>query len=217
MDLVQASLVAERCQRNWYHSRPVSKDDVDTLVQVATNMPTKQNIGYYSLLVSTNQKLNDVVHDSAIFEEDEANNKWRNAQVSAPLLFLYYHKWSRNDADAINPDDCEEDYYVNTNLGIGISSGATALAASYLGYKTGFCSCISQTILEENVHKAFTDESLRKIFLNVSNSKDIVGLGIGYPHPEHHRQDVVRCDGVEGKVWDRIISFDKEIHVDRVL
>ena len=57
MDLIQASLVAERCQRNWDHSRPVNKDDVDTLVQVATNMPTKQNIGYYSLLVSTNQKL----------------------------------------------------------------------------------------------------------------------------------------------------------------
>lgn len=217
MDLIQASLVAERCQRNWDHSKPVNKDHIDTLVQVATNMPTKQNINYYSLLVSTNQKLNDIVHDSAIFEGDKASDKWRNSQVSAPLLFLYYDRWSKHDADEINPHDTEDDYYLNTHIGVGISSGATALAASYLGYKTGFCSCISQSKLEENVYKEYTDESIRKIFFNVANGKNVLGLGIGYPNPEHNRQDVVRTDGIEGGVWDRIISYNKEIHVDRVL
>ena len=61
MDLIKASLVAQRCQRNWDYSTPVTSEDVETLTKVATTMPTKQNVDYFELLVSTNAKFNQMV------------------------------------------------------------------------------------------------------------------------------------------------------------
>ena len=93
MDFIQASLIAERCQRNWNYDIPVKDQDIETLIQVAINMPTKQNVDYYELIVSTNKNFNKSCYDSAINPDDpyfeSEPNKLRNGQVNAPLLFIW--------------------------------------------------------------------------------------------------------------------------------
>ena len=124
MDFITASQTAERCQRNWDRSAPVSQEDIETIIKTATTMPTKQNVRYYNLVVSTNQEFNDVVHDSAMDSsvgsfKNTKRDKWRNAQVSAPLLLLYYPRSaSLTELQEINPTDPESVHRDNTNISI---------------------------------------------------------------------------------------------------
>jgi len=41
----------QHCQRNWDHSKPVLDEDVTNLVNIATQMPIKQNNDYFDLVV----------------------------------------------------------------------------------------------------------------------------------------------------------------------
>ena len=44
-----------RCQRNWDHSKPITKDVVEFLTKVATLSPSKQNDRHYGVCVVTNK------------------------------------------------------------------------------------------------------------------------------------------------------------------
>ena len=160
MDLIEASRTAQRCQRNWDYSRPVTKEDIETLTKVATTMPTKQNIDYFELLVSTNAKFNQMCYDIAVNPDDpffaEGDNKLRNAQVNAPLLMIWVPNYNNPlmDDRAVNTTDDDGnltgDYEeCNRDIATGISSGSTALAAAQLGYKTGFCACMDWPKLKD--------------------------------------------------------------------
>lgn len=218
MDFITASQTAERCQRNWDRSAPVSQEDIETIIKTATTMPTKQNVRYYNLVVSTNQEFNDVVHDSAMDSSVDSfkntkRDKWRNAQVSAPLLLLYYPRSaSLTELQEINPTDPESVHRDNTNISIGISSGAASLTASYLGYKTGFCSCIEVQLLNKNVKEKFTDQRILDLTQAICDSEDIVGLGIGHPDSNFDRRVVVK----DGEDILHVNSFDKTISVDYI-
>ena len=70
MNPIDAAKIAERCQRNWDYSKPIPQDDIDTIVNTAKTMPTKQNRMYYRIIVSTNQKYNKKLYKLSINEDD---------------------------------------------------------------------------------------------------------------------------------------------------
>tara|TARA_A100001011_G_C14107297_1_gene755367 strand:- start:94 stop:759 length:666 start_codon:yes stop_codon:yes gene_type:complete len=220
MDFIQASLIAERCQRNWNYDIPVKDQDIETLIQVAINMPTKQNVDYYELIVSTNKNFNKSCYDSAINPDDpyfeSEPNKLRNGQVNAPLLFIWQNSLNgtetfderclvTRDIDGNNTGDYL-DHSVDT--AIGISSGATALAAAYLGYKTGFCACMDMpTLYRKNKETEFL-----KVSENLLKAHTTLFLGIGNPKDSMIRSDIEK----DGEVFKFIGSYDKDINVKRI-
>ena len=218
MDLIKASLVAQRCQRNWDYSTPVTSEDVETFTKVATTMPTKHNVDYFELLVSTNAKFNQMCYDIAVNPDDpyfaEGDNKLRNAQVNAPMLIIWVPNYNNPlmDDRAVNTTDDDGnltgDYEeCNRDIATGISSGATALAAAQLGYQTGFCACMDWPKLKDLVKKDFTDPELLRVVDKLGDKNNGLCLGIGHSNSNFKRTEVVK----DNKVVLKISSFDKEI------
>jgi len=213
MDHIQASDIAERCQRNWDYSRPVTDEDIKTLTHVATTMPTKQNVDYFELLVSTNPKFNQSCYDIAVNTLDpsysEENGNLRNAQVNAPLLMIWVPVYDNPAMTerVVDPGDERKTERGNRSLSIGISSGATALTAAQLGYKTGFCVCMDWPNLKDLVREDFTDPEVVRIVDKLGKNNEGLCLGIGHPDSGFKRTDVVK----DNKVVLQIRSFDKEI------
>ena len=210
IDLIKASSTAERCQRNWDHSTPVTSEDVETLTKVATTMPTKQNVDYFELLVSTNSKFNKMCYDIAVNPGDpyydEGYNKLRNAQVNAPMLMIWVPIYDNPliDDRAYPTGDYEDEY---RDIATGISSGATALAAAQLGYKTGFCVCMDWPKLKDLIKEHFTDPELLRVVDKLGDKNNGLCLGIGHSNSNFKRTEVVK----NNKVVLKISSFDKEI------
>lgn len=199
LNLIEAVKSAERCQRNWDHSKSIPQQDIEKIVQVATTMPTKNNRSYYELIVSTNRDFNRVCYEHAT---DPTNKHFtdrkihRNTQVDAPLLLL----WRPTDLDGIdNPfgNDYKKDFLVS----IGISSGAAVLTANQLGYKTGYCGCIRAKELFEKIE---TDYGIP-----VRTPADGLIVGFGNPDTSFSRVDCV-LDGEHGYTAETV---DKTIDI----
>lgn len=197
--LIEAAKSAERCQRNWDYSKPVSEDDIKKIVEIATTMPTKNNLAFYKLIVSTDKDFNRMCYRYAIDHKNKhfTNRKiHRNTQVTAPLLLV----WIPADLNEIdNPFNQNwEDSYVTS---VGISSGAAVLAANQLGYKTGFCGCFrTELILTEMKHR---------YNIPTPRFKRILAVGFGHPDENFNRVDCV-LDGEHGYTAE---SVDKNISI----
>ena len=134
----KAVKTAERCQRNWDYSIPIPDEDIKTLVEVATTMPTKQNRKFYDLIVSSNPEFNKICYTHAV---DPNNSHFvnreihRNTQANAPLIMI----WRTTDQTEVEASDMfKDDYMKNYYTSVGVSSGATVLTANALGYRTGY-------------------------------------------------------------------------------
>lgn len=199
VDLISLTQRAEHCQRNWDFSKPVISDHINMIVDAATNMPTKQNRPYYRLVCSTNLEFNRFCYDNATYDKDPSfkNNKFhRNGQVNAPLLLM----WTPDDEEkCLNPYD--DDYVDNFHLATGISSGAAAFAAGYLGYSTGFCICVNWPNVYANlVERGYPTPGYGAGLL----------LGIGHPDDNYKYNDVV-IDGIRRQT---VATMRKNIIVD---
>tara|TARA_B100000925_G_scaffold270333_1_gene232717 strand:- start:527 stop:1132 length:606 start_codon:yes stop_codon:yes gene_type:complete len=198
MNPIDAAKIAERCQRNWDYSKPIPQDDIDTIVNTAKTMPTKQNRMYYRIIVSTNQKYNKKLYKLSINEDDPSFEKkyHRNSQVLAPLTlsFIPPQKWPVHEFD----DDISKNFYTS----IGIASGVAAHTAATLGYRTGYCACIH----EETYEKLLTT----KLNLEFEHFGSGLILGIGHPNSLYKRWDVVVDNALRIKLDD---SCDKEIEI----
>lgn len=164
---------ARRCQRNWDYSKSVAKKDVVALADIAITMPSKQARTYFELIISTDQELNNFIRKNAIDRDHEwFHPEWQNNQVSAPVLFIYITTEDNlNELDTDHAIEADNAIDEDGIYAIGISSGAVALAANNMGYKTGFCRCFNgppiQDMLEERLGFEFHRIKLM--------------LGIGYP------------------------------------
>ena len=174
--LEQSSITAGQCQRNWDHSRSMSTSDVDSLISIAMNMPTKQNVLQYELIAITNRDMIEELFGIAVSVPNDSGYKtftgnefYRNGQVNASLLLLWVTS-TADDSDNIDSIDPANIDHYSKCIGAGISAGATALAANALGYRTGFCSCFDNKQISRFIAKhTDTGEFL------------ITSLGIGYP------------------------------------
>ena len=162
--LINASKIANQCRRNWAYEK-FNDEDLQTITSVATNMPTKQNVLNFELVVSTNVQVNEEFYRVAT-SEDDRSREWNNGQVNAPLLYIWCN--SPNVIEQMEKN-CQDESL--RDLCIGISSGAAALTATFLGYETGFCRCFEdddvERIIKENV-------GIEKLFPKLM-------LGVGHP------------------------------------
>jgi|DEB0MinimDraft_6_1074348.scaffolds.fasta_scaffold25553_2 hypothetical protein len=173
LNLIKSAHSAEHCQRNWDETLVVKEQDINDLVEICTTMPTKQNIPTYDLIVSKDIEYNKEIFKYCYNTQDSTHlkniekNIYPNPQVASQVLFIWltkYKAWNKNTPFDVFMDD--------VNLGIGISSGATALAANSYGYKTGFCKCFDGEGLNEFLQNSFD--------INKDNRVNLL-LGIGLP------------------------------------
>lgn len=195
--IINSASHAEKCQRNWDHSKALPKEDLDLLINVAKTMPTKQNQEYYQLIVSTDIDFNKEIYKISYYTESERAPSYKNHynyQVAAHALFLWCPFTNFNNKFG--------DYENTGRLSIGISSGAVSLLANQLGYRTGFCACFNLDLLIKKLND--------KLNLDIDHVE--VGLGIGIPNLNFASNEVVENNKVI-KVLDHRY---KDIKVHRV-
>lgn len=98
-----------------------------------------------------------------------------NTQLLAPVVFM----WTANKDESYTrlfdkEYDTEVDLVRHQSLNVGISSGAVAMAAHLLGYKTGFCGCYNPTNISKWLSVKHGIET---------NNFPVAILGIGTPDP----------------------------------
>lgn len=226
--------ISQRAQRNFDLTQQIPKYDLETLIYVATNSPSKQNETHFDLHVLTNhEKIRKVyeqtkrflLYDSKKNKDDIFGEKdgdfWQNnedsvhnSQTLANVLFI----WTENQGvsrggthsqaqSGVNNEVSSIRYNEQISYSIGISSGQVSMAAAMLGYKTGYCSAF----IKGPVKEICNTQKMPKLL-----------LGIGYEnlnidrrqHAETLNKDVTA--GFEtGKSSEKWIfpSFDKKIDV----
>ncbi len=204
--LITASEYAEHCQRNWDHSQSMPLEDVQALVDIAKNMPTKQNEEYYQLVVSVNPELNRLLYDISI-DPDNPDTIQRNTQVDAHAVFV----WFLNPPEKLSMTETEnkkgflDTFRLNAKTAIGISSGSVALSACHMGYRTGFNQCF-----EEYKLKDLLIEWGIKSLGTANNTPELI-LGVGIPQADTPWNHVLTDDGTLSRI---IETYDKNIRYD---
>jgi nitroreductase len=115
------------------------------------------------------------------------NQRNFNTQILAPVVFM----WTGNRDDTYkrlfdSEYDTDIEMARHQSLNVGISSGAVAMAAQLMGYKTGFCGCYNPS----NISKWLS--SRHGI---VDNNFPITILGVGTPDPAKVSNLCVDVDG----------------------
>jgi nitroreductase len=173
---------AERCQRNYDITQLLPKEHVDYILSVCTTMPSKNNKNLYRLLAIQNTSISKKIYIKGAWAAGDPNlkevpNQYRNGQVYAPLLLIW------DGSICPKGRNSREDHL----MAVGISSGAAALAAAELGYKTGFCVCFEEKKVEGVLNKHIGQTLNLKITLM---------LGIGLPDSRFDRKECVLNDKV---------------------
>ena len=225
---------SQRAQRNYDLSKTIPQADLETLIYVASNSPSKQNETHYSLHIYTDQTLIKQIYDhtkkftlmspkenlEGLFGVDENGKYWqddtravKNSQILANALFVYVREEgaARGGTHMAGKEHRDSKamvlYEEQINFSIGISVGQLTLAANLLGYKTGICS-------------AMDDNSIKQL-IGVKNRVKLL-VGVGYAnsdvdrrlHSETLNKDVPERfrNGDLNELW-RFPSFEKNIKV----
>lgn len=195
-NIVHGSKNAEHCQRNWLRDYSVPKTDIDAMVHVATNMPSKQNLDYFKLIVSTDAQLNRFVYENSITSDGTPVN--RNAQTDANILFIYVEQSNF----LTNTIAREENYYHQRTLSIGISSGALTLAANQMGYRSGFCQCYLKPEIKAK---------LIEYGVSIEEGEDVELLvGVGKPNADVKWSKILND---QDQIINDAGSLNKEVYV----
>lgn len=214
--LIAASKNAEHCQRNWDRSQSITLADVQALVDIATNMPTKQNEEYYQLVVSVNPELNRLIYRLSI-DPDNSTTIHRNAQLDAHAVFVWFlqnpEQLSMSDkknvipsmivkpeqlsmSDKKNRAGFFDDFRLNAKTSIGISSGAVALSACQMGYRTGFNQCFDADLLKDLMIEWGIEN------LTDEYNRPELALGVGIPQADIPWNYVMGDNGKRIKIVD---------------
>ena len=213
-ELIDYSKSANHCQRNWDYTQKIPQKDIDIIVNTAINMPTKQNLKTYKLLVSDdldfNHQLYELATDPLNPQSFDRPLPHRNMQVYAPLLLIFAR--IPLDLDQIDPNILERSHFnrmsqgessTHYSMSVGIASGAAALAANQMGYSTGFCQCFDHKKLS-----LFFKEKNIQYF----NYQSLITLGIGKPLEKYNWNDLVYNNIHSGTVP----IYNKQIDVQRI-
>ena len=191
------SQIVNHCQRNWDYT-PIPKQHIDHIVNAGRFMPTKQNHETYTIVKITNPTVISRLYEQAY--NSNSLNYGHQPQVDAPLLLAFLIN-RKKSSSGDNPN--KEVDYNQKMLEIGLSAGACALQAAELGYKTGFCRCLSDpnAMLKKTMK---LDRTLYQL---------VVLLGIGLPDPTlaHNIQKVKtptfpQRDGAVNKMFTKSIE-----------
>ena len=224
-NIIKAVDDVKRAQRNYDLTKSIPQEDLETLIYVATNSPSKQNETHFNLRVYTDPIVIKEIYDRTkqftfqtnketdkIFTDDRLENKHKadrkytvtNSQIYANAIFVYCDD-ERNIRGgthiiAQRPNSTEiakETFFEQKAMSIGISSGQLVLTAGLLGYKTGYCSAFERGL--DN------PDSVENLLSTLTEPRLIVG--VGYPnesmhhleHPEVYNKDIEIKEGKHGK------------------
>lgn len=151
MELFKAIHRSQHVQRNYDLTRDMPEDDIATIVTAATQCPSKQNVAFYKLHVTTDRNIIGQIYTCC-----KAASNPDNPQVLGNLVFVFeeYENYDKNSPNtnaeiraAVNPSS---DYHEKALTilesdrftALGIAAGYVNLVSSQLGYSTGCCSCI---------------------------------------------------------------------------
>ena len=196
--LKNASTTTNKAQRNYDLTKNIPQEDLDTLIHVAVNSPSKQNETHYSLHVYTDQTIIKQIYShtkkfTLIRDQNDYDESFKiendvyiqndtksvtNSQIYANALFVYVKEEGESrgvthQAGKDNPNSNAANIY-NDQLAysMGISVGELILSAGLLGYNTGICS-------------ALDTRPIRDILGIKQNPKLLVG--VGYPNSQLER------------------------------
>ena len=188
-----AAETSQHAQRNYDLSKSLPEADLQTLIHVATNSPSKQNETHFELQVFTDQNIIRNIYNctklfmvrskaenkdlTGLFSEENGKT-WQNedrsvtnSQILANALFVFIDSKGKAvggthqlaQRDPDNNPTRIKLYEEQRNYSIGISVGELILAATMLGYKTGICSAF----LPKEVGKLINSEDRVKLLVGV--------------------------------------------------
>ena len=196
MDLLNSIKTVERCQRNFDLTQPVPENHIKFILDAATSMPTRQNRIHYNITVVNDTELTRDIYTNIAFDKDDRDHDLRNGQTYAPLLLIF-----GTDSEMLNNEKYSYRKY-DVPMSVGLASGAAAIAASSLGYVTGFCKCFNEDLLEQWILKTYNKKSIEPRLM----------LGIGKPNTKFDRTECVIDDEV---VYTAGSMGDKDIEIFR--
>lgn len=155
-DIRKAIHRSQHTQRNWDLDTPVSKEDLDTIVEAATQCPSKQGRPFYKTHVITNRELIEKIHaetegSGLVFTEDGVKAQ-TNPQTLANVVLVFERNnetksHSKHPAYEKHEDVTQRD----TDVAIGIAAGYVNIVSSMLGYRTGCCQCFDPAKMSETI------------------------------------------------------------------
>jgi nitroreductase len=146
LDIKKAIAVSQHTQRNWDLSKDIPEEDVATIVEAATQCPSKQGRAFYKVHVITNRDIIEKIHaktkgQGIVFKDGKADSQ-TNSQTLANVL-LAFEKNPDGRAIKGHPvyGDTEDFTRRDTDMAVGIAAGYVNVVSSLMGYKTGCCLC----------------------------------------------------------------------------
>ena len=218
-EIKKAIDICKLAQRNYDLNKRLPHKDLETLIYVATNSPSKQNETHFNLRVytdpariqaiydrtknftfSTNTRTEEIFTTTGVQKDQKYSVT--NSQIKANAVFVYCDD-TRNirggtHLTALRPDAgpiAKETLFEQKAMSIGISSGQLVMAAALLGYKTGYCSAFEKT----------GKDSVQNLLQTETEPRLIVGVGYPDPnltrkqHPDVYNKDIGIKEGKHGK------------------
>ena len=218
-DIKNAIDICKQAQRNYDLKKSIPHKDLETLIYVATNSPSKQNETHFNLRVytdptiihgiydrtknftfSTNTRTEEIFTTTGVQKDQKYSVT--NSQIKANAVFVYCDETRnirggthltalREDAGPV----AKETLFEQKAMSIGISSGQLVMSAALLGYTTGYCSAFEKT----------GKNSVQKLLQTESEPRLIVGVGYPDPnltrkqHPDVYNRDIGIKEGKHGK------------------
>lgn len=156
-------LLKKRFTAKWWEDRVLKPEDLDTVLECAYNIPSKQTKYNYKIYVFTDSDKgkelkqwfywdNTACLDTVRGKQGEGLRRY-NGQALAPIYLV----WIANSSDTSTRDDCV------------VSASIAMLAAEELGLQTGFCGCIGPEEIREKLQV---------------EGEAVISLGIGYAIPD---------------------------------
>lgn len=148
LDIKKAIAVSQHTQRNWDLSKEIPEEDVATIIEAATQCPSKQGRAFYKVHVITNRDIIEKIHaktkGQGIVMKDGKADSQTNSQTLANVL-LAFEKNPDGKAIKGHPvyGDTEDFTRRDTDMAVGIAAGYVNVVSSLMGYKTGCCLCFN--------------------------------------------------------------------------
>ena len=219
--LKNASTTTNKAQRNYDLTKTIPQEDLDTLIHVAVNSPSKQNETHYSLHVYTDQTIIKQIYShtkkfTMIRDKQDVDESFKvendvfiqnddksvtNSQIYANALFVYVKEEGefrgvQHKAAKLNPNsNAARVYGEQIAYSMGISVGELILSAGLLGYKTGICT-------------ALNTRPIRDILGVKQNPKLLVG--VGFPNSQLER--IQHADVLNKDVQEKFRTGDLQDH-----
>jgi nitroreductase len=170
---------SQHCNRNWDLSKSIPQEDIDLIVESATQCPVKQNLNYYKTHVITDRNEIEKIHGNTVGIMSDDGVMLTNSQTLANLMLVFTKDTPTMRRELVEEElgDDAHTYTEDRLMSVGIASAYVNYTASMLGYETGCCKC-------------FDGKAISK---DVNGEEPLLIMGIGYPDKkrnrlEHHSQ-----------------------------